>query len=60
MERESAHQPGDLVPLELCDDGVPGDPLLLGLGHVLEGVALHGHNRPHISFIWSNLETENL
>ena len=50
--------PCDLVPLELGDDCVPGDTLLLGLGHVLEGVAFNCHDRPHISLVWSDLKSE--
>ena len=58
--------PGDLVPLELRDDGVPGDALLLGAGHVLERVALHRHHRPHVSLVRRyltqeyNIETNHL
>ena len=43
------------MAFKLSDHGVPSHALLLGLGDVLEGVALHRHDGGHLSLVRRHL-----
>ena len=43
------------MAFKLSNNGVPSHALLLGLGDVLEGVALHRHDGGHLSLVRRHL-----